>query len=107
MDVRGLMKLKLGETPFDSIQEIITNDAGYSCGTGDSFVQSKIEMNVDVVDMEAYALAKICKLHNVDFKCFKFISDNADENASSDWLENCKKGSKLFLEKAKNFSWVK
>lgn len=107
MDVRGLMNLKLGETPFDSIQEIITNDAGYSCGTGDSFVQSKIEMNVDVVDMEAYALAKICKLHNVDFKCFKFISDNADENASSDWLENCKKGSKLFLEKAKNFSWVK
>ena len=107
MDVRGLMNLKLGETPFDSIQEIITNDTGYSCGTGDSFVQSKIEMNVDVVDMEAYALAKICKLHNVDFKCFKFISDNADENASSDWLENCKKGSKLFLEKAKNFSWVK
>ena len=107
MDVRGLMKLKLGETPFDSIQEIITNDAGYSCRTRDSFVQSKIEMNVDVVDMEAYALAKICKLHNVCFKCFKFISDNADENASSDWLENCKKGSQLFLEKAKNFSWVK
>ena len=107
MDVRGLMNLKLGETPFDSIHEIITNDAGYSCGTGDSFVQSKIEMNVDVVDMEAYALAKICKLHNVDFKCFKFISDNADENASNDWLENCKKGSQLFLEKAKNFSWVK
>ena len=107
MDVRGLMDLKLGETPFDPIQEIITNDTGYSCGTGDSFVQSKIEMNVDVVDMEAYALAKICKLHNVDFKCFKFISDNADENASNDWLENCKKGSQLFLEKAKNFSWVK
>ena len=107
MDVRGLMNLKLGETPFDSIHEIITNDAGYSCGTGDSFVQSKIEMNVDVVDMEAYALAKICKLHNVDFKCFKFISDNADENASNDWLENCKKGSQLFLDQAKNFSWVK
>jgi adenosylhomocysteine nucleosidase len=46
MDVRWLMNLKLGETPFDSIQELITNDAGYSCGTGDSFVQSKIEMNV-------------------------------------------------------------
>lgn len=107
MDVRGLMNLKLGETPFDSIQEIITSDTGYSCGTGDSFVQGKIEMNVDVVDMEAYALAKICKLHNVHFKCFKFISDYADENASNDWSENCKNGSQLFLEKAKNFSWVK
>ena len=107
MDVRGLMDLKLGETPFDSIQEIVTDVSGYSCGTGDSFVQTKIEMNVDVVDMEAYALAKICKLHNVHFKCFKFISDNADENASNDWLENCKKGSQLFLEKIKNFSWLK
>jgi adenosylhomocysteine nucleosidase len=107
MDVRGLMDLKLGETPFDSIQEIVTDVSGYSCGTGDSFVQTKIEMNVDVVDMEAYALAKICKLHDVHFKCFKFISDNADENASNDWLENCKKGSQLFLEKIKNFSWLK
>lgn len=107
MDVRGLMDLKLGETPFDSIQEIITKNNGHSCGTGDNFVQSKIEMDVDVVDMEAYALAKVCKRHNVHFKCFKFISDNADENANNDWLENCKKGSQLFLEKAKNFSWVK
>ena len=28
MDVRGLMDLKLGETPFDSIQEIITSKDG-------------------------------------------------------------------------------
>jgi len=107
MDVRGLMDLKLGETPFDSIQEIITDDSGYSCGTGDSFVQNKTEMDVDVVDMEAYALAKVCKLHKIHFKCFKFISDNADENASNDWLDNCKKGSQAFLIKAKKLSWLK
>ena len=36
---------------------------------------------------------------NIKFKCFKYISDNADENASNDWTENCKKGAKLFKNK--------
>jgi adenosylhomocysteine nucleosidase len=60
-----------------------------------------------VVDMEAYALAKVCKLQNINFKCFKFISDGADENAKDHWIDNCKKGSELFLKKAINFSWLK
>ena len=101
MDVRGLLHFKLGETPFDNINEIINSDEGFSCGSGDSFVNNKIEMNVDLVDMEAYALAKVCKLENVKFRCFKYVSDNADENAPSDWIENCKKGAKLFQNKLK------
>jgi adenosylhomocysteine nucleosidase len=99
MDARGLLNLKLGETPFDNINEIINSDEGLSCGSGDSFVTKKIEMNIDVVDMEAYAIAKVCKLENIKFRCFKFISDNADENATSDWIENCKNGAKLFKKK--------
>ena len=82
MDVRGLLDFKLGETPFDNINEIIISNEGYSCGSGDSFVNKQIEMNVDIVDMEAYALAKVCKLEGIDFKCFKYISDNADDNLS-------------------------
>ncbi len=101
MDVRGLLDFKLGETPFDSINEIINFEEGFSCGSGDSFVNNKIEMNVDIVDMEAYALAKVCKIENVKFRCFKYISDNADENAPSDWIANCKKGAKLFQNKLK------
>ena len=96
MDVRGLLDFKLGETPFDTINEIINSEDGFSCGSGDSFVKDKIEMDIDLVDMEAYALAKISKLEGINFRCFKFISDNADDNATSDWMENCKKGAKLF-----------
>ena len=103
MDARGLLGLNLGETPFDTINEIINSTEGYSCGSGDSFVKEKIEMNVDLVDMEAYALAKVCKLESIEFKCFKYISDNADNNASSDWIENCKKGAKLFQIKMSKF----
>ena len=95
MDVRGL-DFELGETPFDKIKEIIISKEGYSCGTGDSFVNKKIDMEVDVVDMEAYAIAKVCKLENIEFKCFKYISDNADENADNDWNKNLAKGASAF-----------
>ena len=40
MDVTALMNLKIGETPFDDINEIIISSNGYSRGTGDSFVTS-------------------------------------------------------------------
>ena len=95
MDVRGL-DFELGETPFDKIKEIITSKDGYSCGTGDSFVNKKIDIEVDVVDMEAYAIAKVCKLENIEFKCFKYISDNADVNADNDWNKNLAKGASAF-----------
>jgi len=97
MDVRGL-DFKLGETPFDKVKEIIISDSGYSCGTGDSFVNQKIEMEVDVVDMEAYAIAKVCMLENIEFKCFKYISDNADENANNDWNTNLALGAETFAK---------
>jgi adenosylhomocysteine nucleosidase len=104
MDVTGLMNLKIGQTPFDNINEIISSEIGYSCGSGDSFVTGQVPIKVDVVDMEAYALAKVCKLEDINFRCFKFISDNADESASSDWIKNCEKGAKLFKHKLKEIN---
>ena len=95
MDVRGL-NFELGETPYDIIKEIITSGSGYSCGSEDSFVNKKIDMNVDVVDMEAYAIAKVCKLENIEFKCFKYISDNANKDADNDWIRNLKIASSAF-----------
>ena len=104
MDVSTLMNLEIGQTPFDNINEIIYSESGYSCGTGDNFVTGKIPFKVDLVDMEAYALAKVCKLENINFRCFKFISDNADEKANNDWIKNCEKGAKLFKHKLKEIT---
>ena len=95
MDVRGL-NFVLGETPYDKIKEIIISDLGYSCGSGDSFVNKAVDMKIDVVDMEAYAIAKVCKFENIDFKCFKYVSDNADGNAGNDWKKNLNIASKAF-----------
>ena len=98
MDCRGLLDFKLGETPFDRVNEIIISDNGYSCGTGDNFVTKKIEMDLDVVDMEAYAIAKVCFIKKVNFRCFKFISDNADNSADNDWNTNLKIAATKFEE---------
>ena len=48
---------------------------------------------MDVVDMEAYALAKTCRNFGIDFVSYKYISD--DGNAD-DWEKNCGKGTKEF-----------
>ena len=41
----------------------------------------------------------LSKLKNIDFRCFKFISDNADNEAKDDWVDNVSLGAKLFIEK--------
>ena len=47
--------------------------------------------------MEAYAIAKICYLNDIKFQCFKYISDNADGDANTDWVKNISIGKKLFI----------
>ena len=95
MDVRPL-GFRLGQTPFE--EGIHIGRKGLVVGSGDSFAIGKPEIECDIVDMEAYAIARVCKKYDVEFKCFKYISDNADENAASDWKENVKKGNKLFQQ---------
>ena len=96
--------IKIGETPFEESFEVHFGRNGLSCGTGDSFVTNTPELITDLVDMEAYAIAKICKMNDIDFRCFKYISDQADDNASQDWKENVARGKKLFIEKIKDIN---
>ena len=41
-------------------------------------------------------------MKGVMFRCFKYISDNADAEANDDWSENVSAGKQLFIEKIKN-----
>lgn len=99
MDARPLAQL--GETPLEerlSASEIQLPAGKHSLGTGDSFVTAPPELATDAVDMEAYAIAKVCSLEGVPFSCFKFITDLADENAAEHWQENVSRGAQLFLQ---------
>ncbi len=84
-------------TPFEDGGHLIGSPE-VICGTGDSFVTTPRLSGVHVVDMEAYAIAKVCLHFNVPFRCFKYISDSADENAGDDWetFEH-EKAEKLFV----------
>ena len=101
MDASAL-GFKIGQTPFDDIAEIDLGSHGFSCGTGDSFVTQTPKLKTDLVDMEAYAIAKICYKKGVKFRCFKYISDNADKDANDDWVKNVAEGKKKFIKKMKN-----
>ena len=107
MDVTGLGFMR-GETPFEDDIPLML-DFGITkynpikrratCGSGDSFVEDRTQYYGEVVDMEAYALAKICYLRKVPFVSFKYITDGADEQAHEDWEANLADGIKLFKEK--------
>ena len=101
MDARAL-GFSLGETPFEGPGMIDLGRPGLCCGTGDSFVNVKPELVSDLVDMEAFALAKICLKKSIDFYCFKFISDNANDVAAHDWTHHLALGANLFYEKHLN-----
>ena len=100
MDVRAL-GLKRGVTPFAN-QDHLPRAIGIVLGTGDSFVTDAtksldgLEIDIDLVDMEGYALYRVSQHLGVDFISYKYVSDKADENASQDWQENVSKGSQLF-----------
>ena len=59
-----------------------------ACGTGDSFDTGSTQLACDVVDMEAYARAKVCALEQISFACAKYITDGADHAAANDWQGN-------------------
>lgn len=92
MDVRGLGFEKY-ETPLSGIPPLL--EYGYVmdgleegiCGSGDSFEMNHSETDYTIVDMEAYSLALIAMKENIPFLCLKYISDDAGDDAASDWSE--------------------
>lgn len=73
-----------------------------SLSTGDNFVMSPPELMSDLVDMEAYAIAKVCAVEDVSFTCWKYASDFADENANDDWQSNVSNGATEFVRCLQN-----
>ena len=93
-----------GQTPFEDTI-IIDNGDGLTCSTGDNFVtDSNLLIPADVVDMEAYAIAKVCKKHNIEFLCYKFVSDGANKDSSNDWQSTVSQGQVYYLDKLKELN---
>jgi adenosylhomocysteine nucleosidase len=92
-----------GHTPFDpvpgpiDVPRRLRDLPAATCGSGDHFVSGHDTRDCDVVEMEAYALAKICLLEGLPFMAVKYVTDGADPGAHADWAANLPRASAAFL----------
>jgi adenosylhomocysteine nucleosidase len=90
MDVSGL-GFPAGVTPFDATPAVLEFPPVFAhlpqalCSTADSFATHLHAVDGDVVDMEAFALAKVCLQDGVAFACAKYITDGADSDSAAHW----------------------
>jgi adenosylhomocysteine nucleosidase len=102
MDVSGL-GFAPGVTPYEDCPAVLEFATPFdelpraTCGTGDSFETGSRTASCDVVDMEAYALAKVCHVEGLVFASVKFVSDGADHAAAADWQANLHRAADQFL----------
>lgn len=62
------------------------------CNTGDTFVTDPTNIEGDVVDMEAYAQAMVCRAKNVPFIAIKYVTDIIGQNSIKQWIEKHRDG---------------
>ena len=90
MDVSGL-GIPPGVTPFDDAPPMLEFPAQFTqlpqlvCSTADSFATHLHAVDGDVVDMEAFALARVCRADGVRFACAKYVTDGADADSAAHW----------------------
>ena len=103
MDVSPL-DFDIGVTPMDQDYPAAITLAPYFshltkgiCGTGDSFETGQPKVPCNLVDMEGYAIAKVCKKLGVRCISVKYITDGANDTAHLDWEENLLLGAQKLL----------
>ncbi len=100
-----------GATPSDIFplilehENLIDNLQNGVCGSGDSFITTeKVDERIDLVEMEAYALARVCKLENISFIAIKYITDGLDEKGGEDWNKEVKSSAQIMFEYLKSIT---
>jgi adenosylhomocysteine nucleosidase len=95
----GALGFAPGQTPFEENVVLDLGGVGLLCSSGDSFVTDpSLDLHADLVDMEAYAIAKACISSGVEFICHKFISDRANAESTGDWRMNIGAGQPHYLK---------
>ncbi len=70
--------------------------------TGDNFVTEKEQAHGDVVDMEAFAMAWVCRMQKIPFISIKFVTDVIGDNSIDIWedrLASARKGLAEYFER--------
>lgn len=73
-----------------------------TCNTGDSFVTEAESIHGDVVDMEAFAQATVCREFNLPFIAVKYVTDIIGQNSVKQWedkLADARKALRIWFER--------
>ena len=71
-----------------------------TCNTGDSFITEGNDIEGDVIDMESYAEADVCREMGVPFFAVKYVTDIVGQNSSQEWyakLADAREGLSAFF----------
>lgn len=90
---RDMQKHADGSVEYEIDSSALLAEKGYCmhwtgegiCNTGDSFLTKLSEVTGDVVDMEAYAQAFVCRAKNVPFIAVKYVTDIIGQNSVKHW----------------------
>ncbi|WP_029901969.1 MTA/SAH nucleosidase [Prevotella sp. 10(H)] len=105
-EIEGLQFVKGYETLKNWI--INYNKAGI-CSTGDTFVTEVSSFKADVIDMEAYAQAFVCRSFNIPFLSIKYITDVVGQNSVQHWedkLPDARAGLLAWVEQHRLLSMI-
>ena len=94
-------KIEFGK---DAINRIFTGHhlVYGTCNTGDSFITEGNDIEGDVIDMESYAEADVCREMGVPFFAVKYVTDIVGQNSSQEWfakLADARDGLTIFFNK--------
>lgn len=56
------------------------------CNTGDTFL-TKVDGTGDIFDMESFAVARVCRKHQIPFIGIKYVTDKIGDNSVKHWEE--------------------
>ena len=72
-----------------------------TCNTGDSFITQGADIEGDVIDMESYAEADVCREMGIPFISVKYVTDVVGQNSSEEWyakIADARKGLTEFFD---------
>jgi len=99
MDVGGL-GFALGVTPYDEapspliFDPVFTAFAGAVCAAGTRSRRSDVGVACEVIDMEAYALAKVCWHEKCKICLCEYVTDVLTRPAADDWQAHVHKAAR-------------
>jgi adenosylhomocysteine nucleosidase len=95
-DLQGVVECGVFLDKENVGKPIVFDKTKAKIASSDYFVLEKGH-DCDLIDMEAYSIASLCKKMNIDFKCYKYVTDYIGSNSFGEWEQKAGDGGEHYL----------